>query len=152
MSEETKAIVTVSEMARMVSLSRARFYQLQKAGIFPPPERDAETGRPFYTEALQKVCLEVRRRNCGANGEAILFYARRVPLTPPTSKPRKQKTTTPKAEQHPELIEALQALGLAGVTAAQVSAALKELYSQGTAGVDHAEVVRAVCLHLRRKN
>ena len=53
MSDETKAIVTVSEMARMCGLSRARFYQLQKAGIFPPPERNAETDRPFYSEELQ---------------------------------------------------------------------------------------------------
>jgi hypothetical protein len=46
----------------------------------------------------------------------------------------------------------LQSLGLAGVTAAQVGAALKELYPQGMAGVDQAEVIRAVFLHLRRKN
>src|SRR4051812_22994628 len=117
MSEETKAIVTVSEMARMVGLSRARFYQLQKAGIFPPPERDAETVRPFYSEEQQKVILEVRRRNCGVNNKPILFYARRNPLAPAPSKPRQPKGTAPKAEQHPELIEALQALGLAGVTA-----------------------------------
>ena len=45
MTEETKAIVTVSEMARMCGLSRARFYQLQKAGIFPGDwVLDVETG------------------------------------------------------------------------------------------------------------
>src|ERR1700730_1307482 len=124
MSEQTKAIVTVSEMARMVGLSRARFYQLEKAGIFPPPLYDVTTRRPIYVEEMQKVCLEVRRRNCGINGKPILFYARRNPLTPPTSKPR--KAPAPKAEQYPELIEALQALGLSGVTAAQVGAAMKE--------------------------
>jgi len=152
MSDETKAIVTVSEMARMVGLSRARFYQLQRGGIFPPPERDAETGRPFYGEANQKVCLEVRRRNCGINGKPVLFYARRVPLTPPTSKTRAAKAPTPKTEQHPELIEALQALGLNGVTPAQVGATVKEVFPQGVAGVDQAEVVRSVFLHMRRRN
>lgn len=151
MSEETKAIVTVSEMARMCGLSRARFYQLQKAGIFPPPLHDVDTRRPFYDEELQKVCLEVRRRNCGVNGKPILFYARRVTMTP-TPKPRQPRVTAPKADKHPELIEALQALGLAGVTAAQVGAAVKELFPQGTAEVDQAEFVRAVFLHLRRKN
>ena len=152
MSDETKAIVTVSEMARMCGLSRARFYQLQKAGIFPPPERNAETDRPFYSEELQKVCLSVRKRNCGVNNKPILFYARRVPLTPLTPKPRKVKATPPKADQHPELIEALQALGLAGVTAAAVGAAIKEVFPQGTAGVDQAEVVRAVFLRLKRRD
>ena len=151
MSEETKAIVTVSEMARMCGLSRARFYQLQKAGIFPPPLYAVATRRPIYDEEMQKVCLEVRRRNCGVNGKPILFYARRNPLAPAPPKPR-AKTTAPKVEQHPELVQALQALGLAGVTAAQVSAAMKEVYPQGTEGVDQAEVVRAIFLHMRRKN
>jgi len=151
MSEETKAVVTVSEMARMLGLSRARFYQLQKSGVLPQPLYDVVTRRPFYGEEMQKVCLEVRRRNCGVNGKPILFYARRNPLASAPSKP-KTKTPTPKKDQHPELIEALQALGLAGVTAAQVGAAIKEVYPQGTAGVDQAEVVRAVFLHLRRKN
>ena len=151
MSEETKAIVTVSEMARMVGLSRARFYQLQKAGIFPPPLYDVATRRPFYDEELQKVILEVRRRNCGVNQKPILFYARRNPLAPAPPK-SKAKAPAPKKDQYPDLIEALQALGLVGVTAAQVGAAVKELFPQGTATVDQAEVVRTIFLHMRRKN
>ena len=151
MTEETKAVVTVSEMARMVGLSRARFYQLQKAGIFPPPLYDVATHRPIYDEELQKVCLAVRKRNCGVNNKPILFYARRVPLTPQPARPR-AKSPTPKKDQHPELIEAVQALGLAGVTASQVGAAVKELYPQGTVGVDQAEVVRAVFLRLKRRD
>lgn len=151
MSDETKAVVSVSEMARMVGLSRARFYQLQKAGIFPQPERDEETGRPFYTEELQKVCLEVRKRNSGVNGQSILFYsARRQSVTP--ARPRKAKAKASKADQHAEVVEALQSLGLAGVTSAQVDAAVKEVFPQGTAGEDEAEVIRAVFLHLRRKD
>jgi hypothetical protein len=152
MSEETKAVVTVSEMSRMVGLSRARFYQLQKVGIFPPPLYDVSTRRPIYDEELQKVCLSVRHRNCGVNGKPIIFYARRFPLAPSTRKPTRVKAPMPKKDQHAELIEALQALGLAGVTAAQVGAAMKEVYPKGTAGVEQAEVVRAVFLHLKRKN
>jgi hypothetical protein len=149
--EPTKAAVSVAEMARMVGLSRARFYQLQKAGVFPQPERNEETGRPFYTEELQKVCLEVRRRNFGVNGKAVLFYARRTPVAPATPKPRKDKATK-KQDQHTALIDALKSLGLASVTAAQVGLAVKELYPQGTSGVDEADLVRAVFLFLRRKD
>lgn len=76
---ETKVAVSVAEMARMVGLSRARFYQLIQAGVFPAPERHAETGRPFYGEEAQRTCLEVRRRNCGVNGKLVLFYSRRLP-------------------------------------------------------------------------
>lgn len=152
MSDETKAIVTVSEMARMCGLSRARFYQLQKAGIFPSPLYDVKTRRPIYVEEMQEVCLEVRRRNCGINGKPILFYARRNPLAPPKSKSRKAKAPAPKVEQYPELVEALQALGLSGVTGAQVGVAIKEVFPQGTAGVEQPELVRSVFLYLRRKN
>jgi hypothetical protein len=150
MSNETKAIVTVSEMARRCGLSRARFYQLQKVGIFPPPLYDVSTRRPIYDEELQKVCLEVRRRNCGANGKPILFYARRNPLTPGPPMPKKAKT--PKINCHAELIDSLLALGMAGVTDAQVGLAVKEVYPQGTSGVEQAEVVRTIFLHLRCKN
>jgi hypothetical protein len=152
MSEETKAIVTVSEMARMCGLSRARWYQLCKAGIFPNPLRDDETGRPYYTEELQKICLEVRRRNLGLNGKPILFYARRVPMTLQTSNPRKAKAPAPKGEQYHEIIETLIGLGLGGVTSAQVGVAVKELYPKGMAGVDQSDVVRAIFLHMRRRN
>jgi hypothetical protein len=148
--EPTKFVVTVAEMARMVGLSRARFYQLLKAGVFPKPERDAETGRPFYTQEQQQVCLEVRRRNRGINGRPVLFYARRTPQAPATARPRKIPAPK-KQEQHADLIDSLQALGLASVSQAQVTAAVKELYPQGTAAVDEAEVIRAVFLHLKRK-
>lgn len=72
---QTKAIVSVAEMARMVGFSRARFYQLIQAGTFPSPVYDIHTRRPTYTEDQQLVCLDVRRRNCGIDGRPVLFYA-----------------------------------------------------------------------------
>ena len=42
----TKAAVSVTEMARMAGLSRARFYQLVKKGTFPPADQDHATERP----------------------------------------------------------------------------------------------------------
>src|ERR1700709_23369 len=79
MGFETKEAVSVAEMARIVGLSRARVFQLIWCGAFPFPVYDVETRRPFYDEESQKVCLEVRRRNCGCNGKPILFYARHAP-------------------------------------------------------------------------
>jgi len=145
-------IVSVSEMARRCGLSRARFYQLQKAGIFPSPVYMLSNRRPIYDQLLQEVCLEVRRKNCGINGKPILFYARRHHLVPATSKPTKAKAKRPKANQHKELIGALQALGLVNVTPAQIEEAVKELYPGGSKSTDQAEIIRAVFLHIRRKN
>src|SRR3954452_20763250 len=89
--KETKAAVTVAEMARMCGLSRSRFYQLIGTA-FPEPERYPETGRPVYTEAQQEVCLEVRRRNLGIAGNPVLFYARRLSSTPAKPKAPKLKS------------------------------------------------------------
>ena len=133
-SNETKAAVTVAEMARMCGLSRSRFYQLIGTA-FPEPERHPETGRPIYTEEIQQVCLEVRRRNCGIDGKPILFYARRLGSAPIRPKPSK-----PKLEANPgdvmALVDGLSALGLTTATAAQVQRVTQELFPKGTEGID----------------
>lgn len=145
-ADETRVAVTVADMARMVGLSRARFYQLIQAGVFPAPERHAETGRPFYGEELQRACLEVRRRNCGINGRPVLFYARRLPTSTAAARPRKIKAAKP--DPHPGLVDAVKGLGLKAVTLAQVAAAVAELYPKGSDGVDESEVIVAVFNHL----
>jgi hypothetical protein len=146
-----KVAVSVSEMAQMVGLSRARFYQLLSAGVFPPPLRDPTKKRPYFDQKLQERCLEVRRRNCGINGEPVLFYARRQIIALNT--PKAKKTTKKKAEgEYDDLLDSLKALGLVTVTVAQVGDSLNELYPKGTEGVAEAQLIRAVFLHLKRQN
>lgn len=149
MNEETRAVVTVSEMARMVGLSRARFYQLVRAGVFPPPTY--QSGRPVYTEDQQRVCLEVRRKHRGVNGEPVLFYATRRSVGP--GKPRMQAAQPPaKGKDIATLLDGLNALGLTTATAAQVVEVTKELFPRGKGGLDQAEVLRAVFLQLKRQD
>ena len=148
--EKTKAVVTVAEMARMLNLSRARFYQLI-GSAFPPPSRDAETKRPFYTEEQQKVCLEVRRRNCGIDGKPILFYARRGGA--PSSSTRKSiKPKSKPNREHFAIIDAVRSLGLVNATAEQVGSAIRILFPGGLQSVDQAEVIRGIFVHLQRQN
>ncbi len=98
--EPLKEIVTVTEMARMCRLSRARFYQLIGEEIFPTPSRNDQTRRPFFNREQQEQCLLIRRTNRGANGKAVMFYGYRLeapPLTPkrkqfPISRSPKLKT------------------------------------------------------------
>jgi hypothetical protein len=145
---QTKAVVSVAEMARMVGMSRARFYQLVEQGIFPPPLYRIDTRRPFFNQDMQAVCLEVRRRNCGINGRPVLFYARR--LGTPISKAR---ATPPKiSHKHTDLIEGLRALGLTFVNSTQVEAAIQKCFPSGRSGVDDETVLRTVFLHLKRQD
>lgn len=99
-TDKTKAAVTVAEMARMLNLSRQRLHQLIGTA-FPFPVYNIQTRRPFYTEELQRVCLEVRSRNCGVDGKAILFYARRGGA--PSSPTKKAKKTKPNSATLPSL-------------------------------------------------
>jgi hypothetical protein len=148
---ESKAAVSVTEMARMVGLSRQRFHQLVKAGVFPSPLYDEETKRPYFDEALQEICLSVRKRNCGVNNRPVLFYARGSRPAAP-SKPVKRKPVKCDDGKHADLIDGLKGLGLTSVTVAQVDAVVVELYPGGTSGVPPADLLRAVFLRLQRKN
>ena len=147
--DETKRIVSVAEMARMVGLSRARFYQLM-GSTFHWPIYDVATRRPFYTEELQQACLEVRRRNCGIDGKPVLFYCRRGAEGATPKKPRPAKPVD--GEKHADLLDGLRALGLTTATMPQVTAAVKELFPGGVTEVAHGEVLRAVFLHLKRQD
>jgi hypothetical protein len=141
----TKNAVSISEMARMVGLSRARFYQLIGT-TFPFPVYDIATRRPFYSEELQMVCLEVRRRNCGIDGKPLMFYARRLAPSVPA-----KRSTLKHTPNRSCLVEGLKSLGLTPTTA-QVEAAISELYPRGVESVAQGELLRAVFLHVKRQD
>lgn len=149
MNQPQKVAVSISEMARMVGLSRQRFHQL-KGTTFPEPRRDPETNRPFYDEELQKVCLDVRRRNCGIDGQPVLFYSPRHPLGQQSKPVRKPKAKSKQSSQYSDLMADLDALGLSA-TAVQVEAAVKQVFPDGIQDLDSGEVIRAVFLQLKRQ-
>lgn len=146
-----KSAISITEMARAVGLSRARFYQLIRRGTFPPPDKEPISGRPCYFEEGQCRCLEVRRRNCGIDGKPVLFYSRRRDFGAGKRKPSKAKLE-PKGKDIAALVDGLNALGLTTATATQVEQVIRELYPNGTAGIDQGVVLKAVFLEIRRRN
>jgi hypothetical protein len=155
--QSNKAAICIKEMASLVGLSRQRFMQLVKSGVFPAPLKDEVTGRPYFTDEMQTVCLDVRRRNCGVNGQVIMFYARRT--TSPTLPPRPKNVKPPKSpkpkssttDHHADIVAGLHGLGLT-VTGDQVAQAVTELFPKGIGSSDTGSVIRAVFLHIRGKN
>jgi hypothetical protein len=147
----SKTVVSVAEMARMVGLSRARFYQLVAEGIFPSPLYSVHTRRPFFSEEMQAVCMDVRKRNCGVNGKAILFYSPRHPLGQQSRPVKKPKAESKQKGQYVDLLDGLRSLGL-DVTAAQVEPVVKELFPAGIQKLDCGEVIRGVFLRMKRQN
>lgn len=147
----SKSVVSVAEMARMLSLSRARLYQLIKEGIFPCPLYDVQSRRPFYSEEMQAVCLEVRKRNCGVNGKPILFYSPRHPLGQQPRPVMKSAAQPRPKDDYAILLDGLRSLGL-DMTAAQVEPVVKELFPAGIQKLDFGEVIRTVFLKLKRRD
>lgn len=148
----TKAAVSVTEMARMVGLSRARFYQLVKKGTFPPADQDSATKRPCFLEEKQRQILEARRRNCGVDGKPILFYCRRNDAGQKRPAPRPTIGRVKEVvKKYTDLIDGLAALNVTA-SVAQVEPLVKELFPNGTDGLDLGEVIRAVFLRIRCQN
>lgn len=146
---ERKEALSISEMARAVRLSRTRFYQLVRAGVFPAPSRDEQSGRPFYPREQQDACLAVRQRNCGVNGQTVLFYSARssTAIGQPARRAQRRKPTEPRATVSAELsdlVHGLRQLGVEQAQADRVREALAAEFPAGHDGCDPGEVLRAV--------
>ena len=148
---DKQAYLSCAAVARKLGLSRQRFWQLRKEGVFPQPQIDKETGRPFYTEEQLEVCLDLRKRNVGINGKVVLFYSVRSTTVMPKAKKKKAKSKA-KGSRHQSIIDALKTLGLSGVSDTQIDSAILELFPSGTDCVEQGELVRQIFLHLQRKN
>ena len=136
----SKQIVSMTEMAEMLQLSRARFYQLLDAGFFPKPLKDERSKRPYYDLKLQEHCLESRQSGIGVDGSFMLFYS-----------PRKKRTKKTKMSVSPaqEFAETLNSMGL-DCSEKEVSSALSEIYPEGTEGLVQGLVVRELYRYLKQ--
>jgi len=146
--------ISCSQMARLLNLSRSRFYMLiaPEEGIFLPPIYNIETKRPFYTRKMAQTNLDCKRKNQGVNGKICMFYSARHSTTAaPVKKSRKKKNwkNKPTTSDHDQIKSDLESLGLNNISSAQISQVIKECFPEGTDGVDDGDIVRQVYLSIR---
>jgi hypothetical protein len=146
MSEVRKSIVSVTDMAKLVGLSRQRFNQLVKEGVFPTADRDEGSGRPFYNAEKQQQCLLVRQTNTGINGKPTLFYSKRR-----DSGTKRQSSRAARPTTDMTIIQQLGELGIT-VTMQEVETATATLFPTGTISVTPESLLKSLFLHFRRKN
>jgi predicted DNA-binding transcriptional regulator AlpA len=139
-----QAAVSVTRMARLISMSRSRFYSYVKLDVFPQPIYCLTTKRPFYNAEMQEEIITTRRTGMTPEGRYVLFYEA-TPKSGTSTPPERSQERTRNAE----LVQGLKGLGL-NVTATQVSEALTVTFPSGTDNVDEAVVLRSVYRHLRR--
>jgi hypothetical protein len=140
----TKAVVSVSEMAAALDLSRARFYQLLDAQILPQPVYDLRTRRPVYPQDLQEKCLAVRQTGIGSNGQYMLFY---TPRKNTGSAPK--KSVQKKVSKYQDIREALTTMGL-DVSEEQVSKAVADVFPEGIENKDQGITIRELFRHFKK--
>jgi len=119
-----KAVCSVTELAKKLGLSRARFYQLQKMGVFPEPIYCVRTKRPFYPLDLQQECINIRETGIGYNEQPIIFYSSR--------KNKSGESQNQSDQEYEKLTNSLRKMGL-NVTRNKVKKAVKTLYPEGLA-------------------
>jgi hypothetical protein len=139
-----RAAVSVTQMAKMLSMSRSRLYDLVRKGIFAAPVYSLTTKRPFFPRESQELNLKVRAEQQGVNGEFVLFQERRAPVEPSGRSIGRRNGLAS------SLLQPLRSLGLDGVDVAAVERALMECFPTGTDGQEDAAVLRSIFRHLRR--
>jgi hypothetical protein len=133
-------------MARMLGMSRSRFYELMTKGVFLMPIYSISTKRGFFPREMQERNLQVRVEQIGVNGEFVLFQERRPgpqveqPARPPRRRDARAAT----------LVQGLKSLGIETADAAAVERALTACYPSGTNGNDETTILRTIFRHLRR--
>ena len=142
MSGPTRSrFITLQELCEQLGISKTRYYQLQKKGVFPAPQRAGN--RPVFDNNLAQQCVEVVRSRVGINGEPVLFNAKR-------RQESVQKRPVSVRGKHNDLIAALASLGLT-VTKEQVAGAVHSLPNNGT-DLDEAGLVKQVFLILKKQS
>jgi len=137
-------------MADLCEISRSRFYELMKAGVFPKPVQHPSSSRPLYTLDLIEKCLQIKQTGVTMNGTPVMFN-RKLKKAVPTKhngKPApKEKTIDPLIEP---ILDAVKALGLT-TTLQAVSEAVAAFYPTGIADQDQGDVIRRTFLYLQGK-
>lgn len=130
-----KAVVSITEIARILNLSRSRFYQLLQSGFFPKPKYDDRSNRPYYNLELQQKCLECRQSGIGIDGSFMLFYS---PRKSATVSDMRRKKIDPVVKEFAEILESM------GLETAfnEVQKALSVLYPDGTKGIEQGVIIR----------
>ncbi len=155
--QTTEMAISVSEMARRLTLSRGRFYELVREGVFPAPCYCLHTRRALYPADLVQQCLLIRQTNMGANDRYVLFYRHRS-AAPAAVQPRSRPLRSVQGSNRlpdPALVslrEGLASLGMNAVADDRIRSALASAFPFGTNGIDAGAVLASVVRLIRSPN
>lgn len=138
------SICSVSQMAKLLGLSRTRFYQLSERGVFPPPVYSITSKRPFHTHDLRNQCLQIRKTGIGHNGRPVIF----------NNKVKSKAKILQKEKPRQDYSRFLELLAQVGrkTSAKQVQMALETLYPDNTIQqFSDEKILRDLDQHFKKK-
>lgn len=147
-----KALISLSEMAEQLGMSRGHFYTMVEEGFFLSPIFLIRNKRPCFTAEMAERNRLAKEFGIGVDGSTRIFYRRRraeIGAAGPvqaTSSSRRRQTA---GNQFTEMVGTLAALGLTA-TSDQVALAVADLFPQGVETFEESDVIRAIFRHLRR--
>lgn len=117
-----QAVYSITKVCKILKLSRAQFYNLQKDGVFPPCLKHEKTNRSYMDENLKNQCLEIKKTGISFDGSKFhLFYEPRKE----TGKPRKKHNGT---NQYAVVIETLKQMGIKKISQDDINNAIAEIF------------------------
>ncbi len=146
--------LNMSNMAKLLNLSRSRLYQLIDQGILLKPVYLSNNKRPVYTKEMAVRNIEVKKNNVGINGEIIMFYSARTSTTTKPKKTAKKLTDqkTVSSDKHADMIDALESLGLENITASQIDSAITKCFKNGTENISEDDILTEIFRYLNCQN
>ena len=142
------AAVSMTQMARLLNMSRSRFYQLISKGILLPPIYSLSSKRPYYIREMAQRNIEVKKNNVGVNGQVIIFYSAKRKVVPSMNKVKTTKKET-KNNKYEDLMEGLESLGMTDIKSSDIEKAIADCFPDGTENIDQDEILTTVFRHLR---
>jgi hypothetical protein len=146
--------INVSTMAKNLCLSRSRLYQLIEQGILLQPVYLLNNKRPVYTKEMAVRNTEVRNSNVGINGEIVMFYSARTPITIKPKKTVKELTDqkSVSSDKYNDFIDALESLGLENISSSQIDSAIHKCFPNGTKNISDDDILTEVFRYLKCRN
>lgn len=148
-------IVSINQLCALMGISRSRYYQILNEKLILPPIYSPDSKRPYYTKEMALRNLQVKRDSTGVNGKICLFYNTRKPTMTMVLKPKTKKSksnNSNSANQHRDLIEGLELLGLENVKPSQIEAAIKKSFPDGAGNISEGELLKSVYCLIKAQN
>jgi DNA-binding transcriptional MerR regulator len=133
---------SVSKTARLIGLSRPRFYELLNKGVFPRPHRNPSNNRPYYDQNLYEKCRQIKATGIDIKGRRVIFY-----------KPRQKQTKKESSSKDLPLKEIYDILTQMGINCSKKDFIniTKTTYPNGFKKLDKGVVIRELYRQLCKR-